>query len=190
MHWALKSLIVVVAGVVLGLAATWITVVHGDMPGGVSNGPWKTNLAVGSAQSDPYTRASVAIHGLFALNRKETLYYSATTDESGDALDGACRYEIAGRDPDTRWWSVTAYGADDFLIPNSANRYSVAKTTVQRQTDGSFKIQVGGTAKSANWIPVQPGAFSLTLRLYNPGPTASIDPSQTALPTLKKVGCP
>jgi hypothetical protein len=189
MHWALKSLIVTVAGIVLGLAVTWITIVHGDMPGGVSDGPWKTNRAVGSAQSDPYTRASVAVHGLFALNHKETLYYTATTDENGGALDGACRYEIVGRDPDTRWWSITAYGADDFLIPNSANRYSVAKTTVQRRADGSFTIEVGRTANGVNWIPVQPGAFSLTLRLYNPGPTTSIDPSQTALPTLKKVGC-
>ncbi len=190
MNLVSKISVVVIAGVLFGLFATWVTVVHGDMPGGVSDGPWKTNLAIGSVQSDPYTRASVALHGLFALNRKETIYYTATSDDGGSALDGACRYEIAGRDPDTRWWSITAYGADDFLIPNPANRYSVAKTSVQRRADGSFTIEVGSAGKGTNWIPVQPGAFSLTLRLYNPGPTATIVPAQAALPTLKKVACP
>ena len=190
MNLALKISAVVIVGALLGLFATWIAVVRGDMPGGVSNGPWKTSLAIGSTQSDPYTRASVALHGLFALNRSETIYYTATSDADGNALDGACRYEIAGRDPDARWWSITAYGADDFLIPNPANRFSVAKTTVQHNANGSFAVQVGGANNSANWIPTGAGAFSLTLRLYNPGPTAAIDPVQTMLPTLKKVGCP
>jgi hypothetical protein len=157
--------------------------------GGVSDGPWKTNLTTGSAQNNPYQRAAVAVHGLFALNRSEAIYYTATTDNDGRALDGSCRYEITGRDPDARWWSITAYGGDDYLIPNPAHRHSVSKTAIARDASGDFAAQVGGNADGDNWIPVAVGRFSLTLRLYNPGPSILADPSHAALPDLEKVSC-
>jgi len=105
MHVAVKILVVVVVGVLLGLGATWFVTSRGGMGDSVVDGPWKTSLVVGSPQSDPYTRARVALHGLLALNRNETIYYTATTDNEGHALDGHCVYEIRGRDPNTRWWS-------------------------------------------------------------------------------------
>jgi hypothetical protein len=189
MHTALKILAVFVVGTALGLLATWFTVVRGNMPGGVSDGVWKTNLTIGNAQSDPYTRAAVALHGLFALNRQETLYYTATEDSDGSALDGNCRYEIAGRDPSTRWWSITAYGADDFLIPNAAHHYSVSMNTISRDASGAYAVQVGGAGSGPNWIPLAPGHISLTLRLYNPGPDVALDPEHAVLPSLKKASC-
>ncbi len=157
--------------------------------GRVSDGPWNTNLTTGSAQNNPYQRAAVAVHGLFALNSSEAIYYTATTDNDGRALDGNCRYEITGRDPDARWWSVTVYGVDDYLIPNPAHRYSVSKTAIARDASGNFAAQIGGTAGGDNWIPVAPGRFSLSLRLYNPGPSILADPAHAALPALKKVSC-
>jgi hypothetical protein len=157
--------------------------------GTIADGPWKTNLTTGTAQSDPYHRASVAVHGLFALNPSETIYYAARTDNDGHALEGDCRYEISGRDPDARWWSITAYGPDDFLVPNPRHRYSVSKTTVARDATGNFAVQVGGDTAGANWIPVSAGRFSLTLRLYNPGPGVVVDPSHAVLPALRKVSC-
>ena len=175
-------------GAVLGIATTWLTMRHGTS-GGISNGPWKTNLTAGSAQSDLYKRAFVAIHGLFALNQSEAIYYTATVDNDGHALDGHCRYEITGHDPDARWWSITAYGADDYLIPNSVHRYSVSATDIARDASGGFAMQVGGDTGGGNWIPVGPGRFSLTLRLYNPGPSVIRDPAHTALPALKEVSC-
>ncbi len=195
MKLALKILAALIAGTALGFVATWVTIVHGSMPGGVANGPWKSSLATGSAQSDPYTRARVALHGLFALNRTETIYFTASEDSEGRALDGNCHYQIAGRDPNARWWSITAYGSDDFLIPNAENLYSISATSVARRKDGSFSIQVGGlnahqTKADANWIPTGEGPFTLTLRLYNPGPDVALDPAHAALPSLKKDSCP
>jgi hypothetical protein len=179
-----------IVGTALGLAATWFTVVRVAIPSGLSNGPWRTNLAAGDSRSDPYTRARVAIHGLFALNHSETIYFTAVQDSSGEPLDGRCTYQVSGRDPDARWWSITAYGPDDFLIPNPAGRYSVSKTTVARGSDGTFSIQVGGQGSGANWIPLAPEHFSLTLRLYNPSELVAVDPVHTPLPMIKKVGCP
>jgi hypothetical protein len=193
MHVAVKILGTIVVGVPLGLAATWVVTSRGGMGDSVADGPWKTSLVAGSPQSDPYTRARVALHGLFALNRNETLYYTATEDSSGAKLDGHCRYEVVGRDPSARWWSVTAYGDDDYLISNPGNLYSASQTSVLRQKDGSFAIAVGGAqAPSAktSWIPAGTGAFSLTLRLYNPGPDMALDPADAVLPALKKVSCP
>lgn len=195
MHVALKILGVVVVGVPLGLAATWVVTRGGDMGGSVADGPWKTSLVVGSSQSDPYTRARVALHGLLALKRDETIYYTATTDDEGHPLDGHCVYEIKGRDPSTRWWSITAYGDDDYLIPNDENLYSISASSVARAQNGTFHIQVGGlnvhqNKVDANWIPTGTKTFSLTLRLYNPGPDVALDPADAVLPTLKKVSCP
>ena len=51
-------------------------------------------------------------------------------------------------------------------------------------------MQVGGADATANWIPLAPGRFSLSLRLYNPGPRVVFDPAHVVLPTLKKVSCP
>jgi hypothetical protein len=139
---SVKILAMLVAGVALGLAATWATAIRGSMGGSVDNGPWRTSLYIGSSESGPYLRARIAVHGLLALSREETLYYTATGDSDGHALAGNCSYRIEGRDPPARWWSITAYGADDFLIPNSAERYSVSMNSVARGPDGTFALTV------------------------------------------------
>lgn len=180
---------VLVAGTMLGFLAVWLVVFRGG-PDMVSDGPWQSDPAAGSVQSDAYRRAVMAVHGLFALPRKEAAYYSATTDSSGQRLDGGCRYELTGHDLDARWWSITAYGADDTLIANPARRYSVTSTTVTRDANGGFAVQVGGTAGGDNWIPIGTGRFSLTIRLYNPGPAIVFDPAHVAMPMLTRLSCP
>ena len=193
--FALKALGVTVVGIVLGLLTAWLAL---SSAGGMADGPWRTSLTAGDAESGAYARARVALHGLFALNRGETLYYTAATDSDDHRLDGACRYEVYGRAPDARWWSITAYGADDYLIPNPANRYSVAKTTAMMQPDNSFSVQVSRASTSpqasrenggGNWIAVEPGRFTLTLRLYNPAPDIARDPRHAVLPAIKLVSC-
>ena len=92
------------------------------------------------AKASPYLRAYVAVHGLLALGREETIYYTATNDSEGQTLDGNCSYRVEGRDLPARWWGITAYGADDFLIPNPADRYSVSMNSVARRADGTFAV--------------------------------------------------
>jgi hypothetical protein len=189
MRFALKCLTTLVAGVALGLFATWATVGRGvGIGGGVANGPWHTSLLTGSAQSGLYLRAAVALHGLLALGRDETIYYTAVTDSTGDWLRAGCRYTLAGRDPPARWWSITAYDGDDYLIPGS-HRYSVTKNSVERAWDGSFAVTVAQDADTANAIDAGNGAFSLTLRLYNPDPAVAADPARVALPGIHREHC-
>ncbi|HEY5337566.1 MAG TPA: DUF1214 domain-containing protein [Rhizomicrobium sp.] len=190
MRLALKILVVLVIGTVLGLAATWLFVIRGAMPGGVSDGPWKTNLLIGNSGGDMMTRAAVAMHGLLALNRSETVYYSTYTDNSGANLDGACTYRLSGRDLPARWWSITVYGADDFLIANPQNRYSISRTSVTRDASGGFVATIAPKASGPNALPTNGETFNLTLRLYNPAAGVVADPAHVALPSIKRVSCP
>ena len=189
MKLALKILAVLVVGTVLGLAATWLFVIRGTMPGGVTDGPWKTNLLIGNSGGGMRVRAMVAVHGLFALNRNETIYYSTAVDSDGNRLDGACTYLVSGRDPPTRWWSITAYAADDYLIPNPAHRYSVSKNSVMRDAAGAFTATLSHKPVDRDWIALNGKPFQLTLRLYNPAPSVAVDPAHVALPSIKKVSC-
>jgi hypothetical protein len=186
---AIKILSVLIVGTALGLLATWATVIRGSMGGNVSSGPWHTSLYTGSSEGGPYLRARIAVHGLLALGRAETIYYTAVSDSDGNALDGRCSYQIEGRDPPTRWWSITAYGADDFLIPNTADRYSVSMNSVARRADGTFAITLSQEQAEGNRIPVGGGRFNLTIRLYNPQASVVADPAQVTLPTIQRAAC-
>lgn len=189
MRLAAKIIAMLVIGTALGLLVTWFTIMRGAMPGGVSDGPWKTNLLIGSSGGDMATRASVAAHGLLALNRSETIYYSASADDSGERLNGRCTYLITGRDPPARWWSITVYGADDFLIPNPAGRYSISKTSVMRDAGGAFVATIAAEPHGQNALPTNGEKFGLTLRLYNPSSAVAADPAHVALPSIHKVSC-
>ncbi|HEX4292793.1 MAG TPA: DUF1214 domain-containing protein [Rhizomicrobium sp.] len=190
MRVILKLFATAAAGIALGLFATWFILMRGAPMGGeVADGPWRTSLATGSAASGPVLRARVALHGLFALNRSETIYYTAATDSAGNALDGRCGWRLVGRDPPARWWSITAYGADDFLIPNKANAYSVSKTGIARGADGSFAVTLGRGTSGVDAIALAPGRFTLTLRLYNPAPGVAADPAHVALPRIEMGAC-
>lgn len=188
--WFVGRLIgAVVLAIVLGLASAYWSVMSLRGAHTIRNGPWTTSLETGGANAGSYTRAYVALTGLLALNKDETIYFGASQDSAGEALDGACTYRIEGRDPDARWWSVTLYAADHYLIPNPANRYSVSKSNVARGADGTFVIRLSGTPEPINWIATSPDGFQITLRLYNPGDSVKKDPAASPLPSIVKEAC-
>lgn len=151
-----------------------------------SIGPWRVSTTAGSPASGLYERAAIAVHALFVLGREETLYYRAHTDANGRALDGRCDYLLRGKAPDARWWSITAYGRDDYLIPNPEHRYSYTARNLTFETDGSYLLRVSPFRTDGNWLPVvdkQP--FSLTLRLYVPSAQIVAQPELATLPTIE-----
>jgi hypothetical protein len=182
-------LAVVLGGVLLGVASAAAILVAGAV-GDVRSGAWTTNLTSGSSETGMHHRARVAVAGLMALSKQEALYWVAFTDDQGAPLTGSCDYRLQGSDVPARWWSITAYGADSYLIPNPAARYSFSKTTVERAADGSFVIHVSSQEQGPNWLPVAAGErFDLTARLYNPEPAVYANPERTSLPTITKVSC-
>jgi hypothetical protein len=148
----------------------------------IKNGPWSTNLSIGSPDANPYVKAWVAENGLMALNRSETIYLDAYSDDNGGTLKGDSDYTIHGAAPDARWWDITVYDQEGFLINNDQNRYSYSSSGILYETDGSIKIYLSRTPKQGNWLPAgNAKEMSLYLRLHNPGSTY-LDPKtlQTA----------
>lgn len=189
MWFALRLLGSIVVALILGFGSFYLSVygMRGDAQ--VKNGAWGTNLLAGSSAADPYLRTYIALVGILALNKSETMYYEANTDSAGEPLDGACSYRIEGRDPAARWWSITVYAKDHYLIPNPGNRYSISKTTVVRAADGSFTGRMSTSPEAENWIATSADGFEVTLRLYNPDPSVVDHPDTATLPQIVKEAC-
>ena len=156
----------------------------------IQAGPWRTNVATGSSEANLYERAAVAVAGLYALSKEETLYYTAFTDSQGRALDGNCDYTLTGRPLPSRWWSLTLYGADHYLVANAAGIYSRHAGNLEFEPDGSYVVPVSAQVPARNGLaaPAQ-GAFSITARLYNPDPSVFKDLAAVALPSIARGSC-
>lgn len=181
----------VIAGALLGLLSLWMAL-GGAGTAVVGSGPWLASRDAGSPDADASTRARVSLFGLFALNPSETAYYSAETDSEGRSLSGQCRYSVAGAAPDARWWSLTVYGADGYLMPESNGRYALGATNTSRTPDGGIAIALRPslTREDVRDVLVTgPGTFNLLLRLYNPAPAIAADPTTARLPAIVREGC-
>jgi hypothetical protein len=189
-----KFLIAAVVVLVLGVAIGYVTasplVDRIFMNDAVRNGPWMTNLDIGSQQAGIYLRAAIARHGLLALTKSEAVYLSAYSDSEGQPLRSSCDYTIECKDLDAEWWSITIYGKDDFLIPNPQNLYSCNGNNLVRDADGMFRIHLSATPQEVNWLPSgNEETLSLTLRLYKAGQALLNDPGAAELPRIIKVKC-
>ena len=135
----------------------------------ITNGPWSTNYAYGSSGANPYVKAWVAETGLMAVTI--SMYLDAYADDNGSPLLGGCDYVIQGPAPAARYWNITVYNQDGFLIPNDQNRWSFSSTDIKLEPDGSFKIYLSKTPKEGNWLPEgNAKTLNLYLRLHNAGP--------------------
>jgi len=144
---------------------------------------WSTPPAVLGQYGTHYNiRAAVAMVGLGANLPADATYPNTRVDANGQALNGSHRYRLhfkAGELPPARaFWSVTAYGADDFLIDNALKRYALgSRDPLRFNADGSLDLLVQAASpaaeQQANWLPVKAGApFLLNARLYWPEPAA------------------
>lgn len=183
----------VVAGSLLGLAVGAACGVY--LPGSsllasaVKVGAWQTDLTTGSEAAGLYTRARTALIGLLALRPDETIYLVAREDDSGAPLRGECRYRLSGSDLPARWWSITVYGSDYFLLSNADRRYSFNATSVPRTPDGRIEFRLGDGEDDLP-LPVA-GPFVLALRLYNPEPAIAAAPTGLRPPAIERIGsCP
>ena len=80
--------------------------------------------------------------GLVASTREDSMYYRLNS-VAGEPLRLNFRYRIEGDDFDADWWSITAYGWDNYLIANNLKRYSFNNENIDRREDGSWVINIG-----------------------------------------------
>lgn len=128
------------------------------------------------------TRAVVAMVGLGANLPADATYPNTSVDAAGQPLSGSHRYRLhftpAELPPVKAFWSITAYGSDNFLIDNRLRRYAIGdRDPLVYNPDGSLDVWIQAdepaAGKSSNWLPVQAGQpFLLNARLYWPQPAA------------------
>lgn len=126
--------------------------------------------------STEYTyRAMVALVGLGANTVDVAIYPKTTVDETGKALTGEKTYMLHfDALPPTMaggFWSVTAYGEDDFLIDNPIDRYCINdRSDFKLNADGTLDIILSKETPEniSNWLPVSDGEFHLFMRIYMP----------------------
>lgn len=180
--------------ILLGLAGGAAYAVHqvrsADLGRQVTNGPWSTNTDNGTANASALSRARVALFGLLALPAKEAMYFSARTDSNGAPLSGNCTYTVSGSELEARWWSITLYKGEGWLVKNEANRWSVGGNAPERDEKGNWSFTVSPDKAEGLWLPTgQTPKFDLTLRAYHPKGALLNDPANAKLPTIKKERC-
>lgn len=153
------------------------------------NGGWmgSNKLSLGK---DPLLTAQITVFALFALPSEEAIYLFAKRDEELQKLDAKNEYLLSGNvhQLKAKYWSITAYGKDLFLIPNQANRYSFSLSNLQTDSAGNFTIHIAYTQRNGNWLPApKEGTFSLVLRIYKGEKTFVDSLSTTALPTINRI---
>jgi hypothetical protein len=124
------------------------------------------------------TRAVVAMIGLGANLPADATYPNTRVDASGAPLHGSHRYRLHFSadqlPPVNAFWSLTAYGADDFFLANPLKRYALGNhDALVYNPDRSLDLWVQASApegeRRSNWLPVKAGApFLLNARLYWP----------------------
>lgn len=160
----------------------------GDNPDEVRIGAWTTNTLAGSSAANALTRARIAIHGILALHRRETIYFFASQDDHGNPLTSEHDWEIEGRGFDCRWWSFTLYDEDYQLIESLSRRYSVHSDNVVAEPDGSYRIVVSRGNPDTNWLASgNAKRLMVTIRLYNPSPAVLDDVAGVALPSIRRI---
>lgn len=140
-------------------------------------------------------RGIVALMGFGANPIDVAAYMKAECDETGEALNGkssyAMRFEPGELPPvqGSGFWSVTAYGDDDFLIDNPLDRYAINdRSGFELNEDGSMDILLQAeqpTEHVNNWLPVQKEGFHLFLRVYLPA--GSIQDGTWRAPTIRRL---
>ena len=139
-------------------------------------GQWRYyGKPIGDFGTEYTYRAMVALVGLGANTVDVAIYPKTAVDEIGAALNGEKTYTLhfASLPPTLEggFWSVTAYGEDDFLIDNPIHRFCINdRSAFELNEDGTLDIVLSKNApeNTANWLPVSDGGFHLFMRIYVP----------------------
>ena len=180
---------VVVLGICLGLGSAYAAL-NSHFPFEATQiGVWRAWPKTGSRQIDPYARAILGRGAYLPLGVGEGLAFVADRDDAGRYLDSACRYELTGRVPPARGWSLNR------VIPAGAAEEDVrtgfADSEIVRAEDRTFTIALSSAAAGGNWLPLsKQGHFSLILRLYDtPVSSTAHDINASLMPVIRRTGC-
>lgn len=120
-------------------------------------------------------RAAVALVGLGANTNEVAIYPRTDNDSDGGALNGSNSYTLhfSSLPPveEGGFWSITAYGDDDYLIDNPIDRYNVTdRSDFKLNADGTLDVTLSASdpEDGSFWFPTGSNGFHLFMRLYLP----------------------
>ena len=168
MRLSFITLLALALATVVGLGATWMTATRGTDLGTLKIGAWTARPKTGTADVDPYSRASIARSGELPIGTGDGVAFSATTDDRKRPLDGRCDIVVSGVTPAARFWTLTLFDRKGHLVGNSLQRYGFTSQEIVRNSDGSFEITASPRARPDNWLPTGGvERYVLALRLYD-----------------------
>ena len=183
---------VIAIGAGLGLVSAQFTAAGRPWLGQVEIGPWSAWPRGGGRDVDPYMRAYLARGVHLPLGAGEGLELIATRDDRGDALDGRCRYRVAGVTPTTRGWTLNVSDMDGrpFRLPLERSGFSDAE--IVRDEGGTMQIAAASEPQAGNWLPLpRNGRFQFRLRLYDtPISSQAGELRPGILPSITRLDCP
>jgi hypothetical protein len=187
----LGSLLALVIAAAVGLGTTWLTLSRGMAFGAIQIGAWTAWPKTGTADADPYARATIARSGQLPVGLGDGVSFSAQADDKGKFFDGRCDVALNGITPTARFWTITLYNSDGHLVANSVNRYGFTSQEIVRRADGSFEIVVSPRARPGNWLPTGGiDRYVLVLRLYDtPVGVATRSAREAPMPAVRERSC-
>jgi hypothetical protein len=184
-----RSLIILLISLILGVGIGVYRIASiKSSPAFKTYGSWRgtTDLPL---NRDNLVTTQVTIFALFALPSQEAVYLFAADDNAGNRLNGDDSYSLSGNINDIKaeYWSITAYGPDQYLIPNDENRYSFNKDNLQTDSTGNYTIQLSASKTVDNWLPLKRETkFQLMLRIYHGQKEFMDELDKAKLPVIRK----
>ncbi|PKB15976.1 DUF1214 domain-containing protein [Flavobacterium sp. 5] len=188
-HRIILSLLVIVA-ILGGIGTAFYSISTWKNSSQESIGNWKTIGKDKDVNNDDLLSiAQIAVYATYPLTKKEVIYLNTNTDSDGNPIDSKSDYVINGKKLDARYWSITAYDQDGFLIKNPIEKYSYNFEDVKYEKDStSYKINLSSSKKEKNWLPITgTQKVSLVIRLYQPSDNLRNNLKVESLPFIKKI---
>ena len=177
---------------VVGVGTTWMTATKGTDLGTLTIGSWTARPKTGTADIDPYSRATIVRNGELPIGTGDGVAFTTATDDKHKPLDGRCDVVLSGVTPPARFWTLTLYDGKGHVVANALQRYGFTSQEIVRAADGSFEIHVASRSRAGNWLPTGGiERYALMLRLYDtPVGVATRSQREAPMPAITTVGCP
>jgi hypothetical protein len=138
---------------------------------------WTTIFGCGELGDGMLFKAACAYRCPAVNVPQEAVYWTTSVDGAGQKLPGQHDYIMhfpaGGLPPNNAFWSLTMGDAQNHIVPNPVNRYSVRdRSGLVPNADGSVDIYIQNAAPAgheSNWLPAPSDKFILWVRVCVPG---------------------
>lgn len=168
MRLLLQVVVAFAIAALVGLGATWRTVVHGAPFGALAIGPWRATPDASGLGANPYLRAAIATGGEAPLAYGDGLSFMAETDDAGRPLEARCDYRLEGELPPARLWTLAVFQRDGSRLPNPLGRHATSSEETVRFASALAAVELSAMARPGDWLPLAgDGRFVLRLSIYD-----------------------